>query len=353
VAEGAGFLNIVVTRSGDKAAPATVKYATSDSTDANFRCDPNTAGQSAGVASRKCDYHIAVGTLRFAAGEDTKQLTLSFVDDVYVEGPETFTLTLSNPSGGTLGQNNSVSVTITDDDVAGKPNPIDQTRFFVRQLYIDLLSREPDPAGWNGWITRIDQCGQPSQPPPPCDRVTVGGDGFLRSGEFFDRQFFVLRLYRTGLGRILRYEDVGDLAYVSGFLTAEQLELNKQDLVNEIVTRPEFANRYNGLSDTLYVDTLLQTAGITVPSDVRLNWINSLATKTRAQVFREISERQEVSAKYAHESQVASAYYGFFTRNPDGAYLNYLQRLDSGEINLGDLANAFINAVEYRSRFGP
>ncbi|HEX8141663.1 MAG TPA: hypothetical protein VF553_03650, partial [Pyrinomonadaceae bacterium] len=65
-----------------------------------------------------------------------------------------------------------------------------------------------------------------------------------------------------------------------------------------------------------------------------------------------ISERQEVSHKYAHEAQVVSAYYGFFTRNPDGAYLNYLQRLDSGEITLADLANAFINASEYRSRFG-
>ncbi|HEX8141577.1 MAG TPA: hypothetical protein VF553_03215, partial [Pyrinomonadaceae bacterium] len=65
-----------------------------------------------------------------------------------------------------------------------------------------------------------------------------------------------------------------------------------------------------------------------------------------------ISERQEVSHKYAHEAQVVSAYYGFFTRNPDGAYLNYLQRLDSGEITLGDLANAFVNAAEYRSRFG-
>ncbi|HEX8142297.1 MAG TPA: hypothetical protein VF553_06840, partial [Pyrinomonadaceae bacterium] len=185
------------------------------------------------------------------------------------------------------------------------------------------------------------------------DRVTVAGDGFLRSGEFFDRQFFVIRLYRTGLGRILRYDEVGDLAFVSGFLTAEQLELNKQDLVNEMVLRPEFASRYNGLDNTQFVDALLETAGVTVPADVRQGWINELGgAKTRARVFREISERVEVSNKYLHEAQVVSAYYGFFTRNPDGAYLSYLQRLDSGEITLADLANAFINAAEYRSRFG-
>jgi Calx-beta domain len=355
VAESAGFLNVIVTRTGDKTAPASVKYGTSDTTDANFRCDPGTTGQPTGQASRKCDYHIAVGTLRFASGEDTKQFTLSLVNDVYVEGPESFTLTLSNPTGATLGQNNSVPVTILDDDAAaGAANPVDNTRFFVRQLYVDLLSREPDPAGWNGWTSRIDQCGQPGQPPPPCDRVTVAGDGFLRSGEFFDRQFFVLRLYRTALGRILHYDEVGDLAYVSGFLTDAQLELNKQDLVTEIMSRPEFANRYGGLSNDLFVDTLLQTAGVTVPQNIRDAWVTALnnSSSSRARVFKEISERPEVSTRYLHEAQVVSAYYGFFTRNPDGAYLNYLQRLDSGEINLADLANAFINAQEYRQRFG-
>jgi Calx-beta domain/FG-GAP-like repeat len=352
--ESSGFITINVTRSGDISAPASVKYATSDSTDANFRCDPTTPGQPIGVASRKCDYHIAVGTLRYTAGEATKQLVISIVNDVYVESSESFTLTLSNPVGMTLGQTTTATVTITSDDTAGAANPIDNTSFYVRQLYVDLLSREPDPAGLSGWTTRIDQCGQPGQPPPPCDRVTVGGDGFLRSGEFFDRQFFVIRLYRTGLGRILRYDEVADLAYVSGFLTTEQLELNKQDLVSELVLRDEFANRYNPLSNAAFVATLLQTAGVTVPQSVQDGWVSVLdgGTRTRAQVFREISERPEVSNKYAHEAQVVSAYYGFFTRNPDGAYLNYLQRLDSGEINLSDLANAFINAAEYRSRFG-
>src|SRR5215210_44993 len=142
---------------------------------------------------------------------------------------------------------------------------------------------------------RIDLCGEPGQAPPPCDRVTVAGDGFLRSGEFFDRQFFVLRLYRTGLGRILRYDEVGDLAYVSGFLTDAQLELNKQDLVSEIMARPEFSNKYDGLSNAQLVDALLQTASVTVPQSIRDTWVSALdnGPKTRAQVFREISERAE------------------------------------------------------------
>ena len=142
---------------------------------------------------------------------------------------------------------------------------------------------------------------------------------------------------------------------MSGFLTDADLETNKQDLVTDIMSRPEFSNIYNSLSNAQFVDTLIQTAAVTLPPGVRDGWVNALngATKTRAQVFRELSERSEVSAKYLHEAQVVSCYYGFFTRNPDAAYFNFLARLDSGEINLGDLANAFINAAEYRQRFGP
>jgi hypothetical protein len=355
VSEGSTFLSIGVTRAGDISGAATVKYATTDATDVNFNCNPSTAGQIVGAASRKCDYHIASGRLRFGPGEANKTIVLSIVNDVYVESTEVLTISLSNSTGTVLGTPNVATVSITDNDAAGQANPIDGTPFYVRMLYVDLLSREPDPAGNAGWIHRIDFCGQPGEPPPPCDRVTVGGDGFLRSTEFFDREFFVIRLYRTALGRILRYDDVGDLAYVSGFLTDADLELNKQEVIAEIMARSEFGNVYNTLSNAQYVDTMIQTAAVTLPAGVRDGWVNALngATRTRAQVFRELSERAEVSAKYLHEAQVVSCYYGFFTRNPDGAYFNYLQRLDNNEINLGDLANAFINAAEYRQRFGP
>jgi hypothetical protein len=356
VNENQDFLSVTVNRSGDTSVPVTVKYSTSDGTDVNFNCNPATAGQITGAASRKCDYHIASGRLRFAAGESSKQIILSIINDVYVESPESLTISLSSPTGAgvTLGLPDTATVTITDNDTPGQANPIDNTAFYVRMLYVDLLSREPDPAGFAGWVHRIDFCGQAGEPPPPCDRVTVGGDGFLRSAEFFDREFFVIRLYRTALGRILRYDDVGDLAYVSGFLTSGDLELNKQDLVSEIMSRSEFTGLYNGLTNAQFVDKLILTADVTIPTADRNAYVAALYTGTpKAVVYRQISERSEVSNRWLHEAQVVSCYYGFFTRNPDGAYFNFLQRLDSGEINLSDLANAFINAAEYRQRFGP
>ena len=243
VNESAGSLAITVTRSGNTSGAATVKYATSGATDVNFNCNPATAGQVVGAHSRKCDYHIASGRLRFGAGETSKIIVLSLVNDVYVEGGENLTITLSNSTGATLTPS-SATITIIDNDSAGQANPIDGTPFYVRMLYVDLLSREPDAGGFAGWVHRIDFCGQPGEPPPPCDRVTVGGEGFLSSLEFFGREFYVIRLYRTALGRIPRYDDVGDLAYVSGFLTDADLELNKQEVVNEIMSRSEFINIY-------------------------------------------------------------------------------------------------------------
>ena len=41
--------------------------------------------------------------VRVAAGEGTKTVLIPIIDDVYVEGPETFTITLSNPTGASLG----------------------------------------------------------------------------------------------------------------------------------------------------------------------------------------------------------------------------------------------------------
>ena len=38
-------------------------------------------------------------------------------------------------------------------------NPIDGSRFFVRQMYLNVLLREPDQSGWDFWLSTITQCG--------------------------------------------------------------------------------------------------------------------------------------------------------------------------------------------------
>ena len=89
-------------RSGNVAGASTVDYATSNGS--------ATAGQ---------DYTATSGTLSFAAGESDKTFAVPIVNDNIAEGPQTFTITLSNPSGGTLGSPSAMTVTINSNDEAG------------------------------------------------------------------------------------------------------------------------------------------------------------------------------------------------------------------------------------------
>ena len=69
-----------------------------------------------GTASAGGDYAAEAGVLAFAAGETKGIIEVLTNDDAVAEGDETLTVTLSNPSGATLGSNVSATVTIADDD---------------------------------------------------------------------------------------------------------------------------------------------------------------------------------------------------------------------------------------------
>jgi hypothetical protein len=97
--ENSGSTTVNVTRSGDTSKAVTVNYATN--ADAGVPC--STAN---GVASPKCDFTAALGTLSFAAGETSKSITVLISQDSFVEGPEAITLTLSNPTNIAFGGKN-------------------------------------------------------------------------------------------------------------------------------------------------------------------------------------------------------------------------------------------------------
>ena len=78
----------------------TVDYATSD-----------------GTAVAGSDYTDTSGTLTFAAGETAKTVSVPVLQDAHDEGEETFTLTLSNPSGGNAWLSDATATgTIENDD---------------------------------------------------------------------------------------------------------------------------------------------------------------------------------------------------------------------------------------------
>ncbi|MBD0369298.1 MAG: YHYH protein, partial [Pyrinomonadaceae bacterium] len=211
-----GFTSLAVnvTRAGDTSAAATVQYFTSDQSGVN-ECN-----QVTGAASGRCDYATVAGTLRYAAGETSKTITIPIVNDGYVEGNEVFKITLQNPTGATLGTNSQANVTILDSGVATEAasNPYLSNSFFVRMNYLDFLGREPDVSGFTDWTNVLANCGAQQGwlgSPYDCDRAHVS-HGFFGSPEFTDTGFMIYRLYEVGMGRLPRYaEFVPDMASLS------------------------------------------------------------------------------------------------------------------------------------------
>jgi subtilisin family serine protease len=343
VSEGSPRVDITVNRLVDTSSTATVNFATSDQAGLQ---DCNVFN---GIASSRCDYENTFGTLVFAPGETSKSFSVAIVDDAYVEGNETFTVSLINAAGASLGVQSRATVTIIDNDVSNGPNPIDNTNFFVRQQYIDFLGREPDPPGFAGWTSTINNCAPGDT---NCDRIHVS-QLFFQSAEFQNRGYFVYRFYPVSFGRKPDYaEFVPDLASVSGFLTDAQLEAAKVQFITDFMARPAFVSKYNALNNTAYVDTLLQTAGVTLSSrQAMLDGLNN-ATLTRAQVLRQIVESTEVSTKYNHQAYAVMEYFGYLRRQPDGFYLQWIQVLDQSNDPRG-MVTGFVTSLEYRNRFGP
>ena len=97
--EHAHFM-FVATLDKASATPVSVAYATSN-----------------GTATAGVDYTADAGTITFAPGVTTQTLHVGIIGDTIVEPNETFTVTLSAPSGLTIARGTAVG-TITNDDVA-------------------------------------------------------------------------------------------------------------------------------------------------------------------------------------------------------------------------------------------
>lgn len=104
VAENAGQVSVTVTRSGGGSTTASVQVTTSNG--------------SAGAGS---DYTTTSGTVVFAPGETSHTFAIPILDDATTEASETFTVTLSSPTGGVeIGIPSTATVTIVDNDGAGR-----------------------------------------------------------------------------------------------------------------------------------------------------------------------------------------------------------------------------------------
>jgi sugar lactone lactonase YvrE len=80
-----------------------------------------------GTAMAGADYTGQTGTITFAPGQTSRLILLATHDDTLVESNETFSVQLSNPTGGTTIGTGNATVTIMDDDAARQLTITDAT----------------------------------------------------------------------------------------------------------------------------------------------------------------------------------------------------------------------------------
>jgi hypothetical protein len=367
VTEGDGRATLTVTRAGDASGVASVDYRTADTDTFTVGCSDATGNN--GGAYARCDFAAVVGRLDFAAGELQKTIDVPIIDDAHREGAETFQVVLSNPAGAGLSATTTATVTIQDNDAAGAANPIFTTPFFVRQHYLDFLSREPEAGEpWSGVLARCPNVNNldPHSPSAGCDRILVSSS-FFGSPEFRLKGFYAFRFYKLAFGRLPDYAEIAtDMSFVAG-ATPEAVYARRRQLSELFIARPEFQTAYGGLSNGAFVSALLgryQLAAINTPDPAQPDGTQKASltgadlvgrldanSLTRAQVFRAVADSDEVNAREFDNAFVAMQYYGYLRRKPDAAgYEAWLGVLRRGDTRL--MVDGFINSPEYKLRFG-
>jgi hypothetical protein len=370
VQENMTFRTVTVNRTGDISGPATVDYATSDVT-----------------ALQRTDYTRAVGTLRFAANESSRNIDILISEDIKLEGNETLTITLSNGTGqALLGTPSTATIVITDDPIESGPNPIDFTDIFVGQHYHDFLARDSDTAGQQFWENQIFACG--SNQTCIADRRTNVSAAFFLSIEFQQTGYFVIRAHKAAFGNVrsnpryvpfLRDQRRVSDGVVVGFGAWEaQLAANRAAYLEEFVSRPEFVAAFpQGLNVFTYVDNLFANAGVVPTINERQAALNAYGngnTLGRAAALRSVIESDTVFFVQYNSAFVLMQFFGYLRRDADDPpdnnfngydfWLNKMNQFSvAGEnvrdddvalarVKRADMVESFIVSGEYRGRFG-
>jgi hypothetical protein len=353
VPEANNSIELTVTRTGDLSTSVTADFVTDDAV-TFVPCYTNI-----GSANQRCDFATAGGTLTFAAGEASKTVYLLNTDDAYVEGPETFTVSLSNPAqvtsapgSVTLGSPSVATIMIMDNDsVAPTSNPIDDPRYFVNQQYLDFLNRLPDQGGIDYWTDQIASCGTDLA----CihsRRIGVTGAFFVEL-EFQRTGSIVYRMYKAAYGQRPTYAQF--MPDRSQLVDGPQLPATTLEFANRFVQRSQFKSVYpDGMTPAEFVNTLYDSALLLNNDAQRQQAIADMGNgKTRAQVLLDLIDIAEFKNREYNPSFVLMQYFGYLRRDPDqGGFDFWLDVLNNREPNnYRSMICGFITSDEYQQRF--
>lgn len=254
-------------------------------------------------------------------------------------------------------------------------NIVDESQFFVRQQYVDFLSREPDANGFDFWKQNIESCGADAQ----CRQVRRidTSAAFFLSIEFQQTGYLVFRLYKAAFGNlngkpvpVQRTPFLTDTRTISKGVVVlqpgweQQLEANKVAFTQAFVQRAQFVGDYpNGMNAAAYVDKLFQRAGVTPTTQERTAAISGYGsgdTAGRAVALRSVAESSTLQQQEFNSAFVLMEYFGYLQRDPDAfpdtnfAGFNFwLAKLNqfNGNYIEAEMVKAFLESIEYRGRF--
>jgi hypothetical protein len=266
-------------------------------------------------------------------------------------------------------------------------NPTLEENFFVRQQYLDFLSREPDTNGFNFWQNQVSSCAADAD----CfhQRTISTSNAFFFEPEFQQTAGFVFRAYRAAYGntqpfpnpdnsnttegnKLINYSAfIADRARVVG---GADLATSQLAFANLFVTRPEFISHYaSGLTGAQFVDALLARiqsddgVDLTSQRQALIDQFNNAGggNAGRAQVLyrladdnaqNPINNQAFINAEYNRQFAL-TLYFGYLRRNPDiGGFLFWQSQINTAPIRDVPKQNAlvcsFITSGEYQMRFG-
>jgi hypothetical protein len=332
---------VTVTRSGSTSIASTVDYATANAT-----------------ANQLADYELAGGTLSFAPGDTSKTFLVLINQDSYLEGDEQITLSLSNPTGASLGTQSTATITIKDDAVEPATNPIDVSQNFVYQQYHDVLDREPDTSGLQYWTNELQKCGTDAT----ClsrHRYEVAADFFIEQ-EFKQTNYFVYRFHKSAFGIQPSY-----LQFMhdrSMLMAGNNLDSTKLSFADNFVARPEFLQKYPAsLTGDQFVTALLatvqQSTGVDLSTQKQALIADYQANGSRARVLRQVADAPALVQNQYNAAFVLGQYFDYLRREPDQqGYDFWLDLLDHKVSNnlsgYQYLVCSFVTSPEYQKRFG-
>jgi hypothetical protein len=246
-------------------------------------------------------------------------------------------------------------------------NDIDDSRYFVEQHYRDFFDREADDSGLDFWEHQITSCGDDSA----CrERARINTSGaFFLSIEFQETGYLLYRFNKSSFGTMPRRNDflVEMQAIAQGVVVGQtgwqqKLEDNKREAAERWSRRDDFRARFDGRSNSQFVDDLFANAGVTPGQQERQDLISRLNSglETRGSILRKIAENAEFSRKEKNPAFVLMQYFGYLHRNPDegadhdlSGFNFWLHKLDDngGDFHRAEMVKAFLVAGEYRDRF--